>query len=256
MKPEIKIGEKTTCNTCGMTIIMTNNGWDHVEFGIGHLATPAPPVPPKSGSGTKPHPFEKWMPIQHIDMTPYVVAMRKYISERDMSLGKVDLRSTFDQAMRQWVFDLEAYMAAINRKEEVKEKTRSVTVTLIDFVEVPTSWWQHFKFSCFPRLALDIWPVKLEKMYVKHSEEIAVNVVENHVTKVCPHLPMENGPKHLSWMAGDSRCDEIEEAKEVWRLRSFLRRLTNPDDRGPDCLYYDCAPRVIEEAKKALEGKS
>lgn len=256
MTPEIKTGEKTTCNTCGMIIIMTVDGWEHVEKGIGHLATPAPPVPPKCGSGTKPHPFEKWMPINQIDMTPYVVAMRKYISERDMAIGKIDLKSTFDQMMRQWVFELQAHIAAVKHKEEVKEKTRSVKVTLSEYVEVPSSWWQHFKFSWFPQWALDIWPVDLMKMHVQHSEDIAVHVVENHITKVCPHMSLKKGPHHLAWMAGDSRYDEVEEQKEVWRLRNFIMRLIRPDyDPGPSNLSYECSPKVHEEAKKALDGK-
>lgn len=193
--------------------------------------------------------------MQKIDMTPYVVAMRKYITERDM-MCEVDLRAKLDHLMRQWSFELSAYMASVKHKEEVKEKTRSIKVTLSEYVEVPSSWWQHFKFEWFPNWLTEIWPVDLMKMHVHHSEDIAVHVVENHITKVCPHLSLKKGPHHLAWMAGDSRYDEVEEAKEVWRLRSFMRRLTNPDDRRPDSLYYDCAPRVIEEAKKALEEKS
>ena len=259
MPREADIGTNAKCKKCKTYIEMTAKGWMHSTWAgtgfVDHQAEPAPPEAPKCGSGTKPSPFEKLMPIQQIDMKPYVVAMHQYITEHTLACGDIQLNAMLDHMMHQWVFELQAHMASVQHKEIDKEKTGTQTVRLHQDILIPSTWWQHFKLVWFPEWAMKRWPVKMQQIIVEKSETVKTKWTEKHTTKVCPHIQMtKGGPNHLAWMAGDSRYDEVEEAKEVWRLRNFIMRLIR-DDYGPSNLSYECSPKVHEEAKKALDGK-
>jgi len=195
--------------------------------------------------------FEK----KQISMDQYRISIENIISMMELDMD-VHLSSRLDQQTRGMVLHIVANLYAKDHKETVEDWSEKKTVEMIEFVSVPASWWQHFKKEWFPLWALNRWPVKERFIEVKLEREVEVkHVVNKHVTKICPHIKLDRQARHLSWIAGDQRWDEVEEEKELHRLRRFVLRLVR-EVNYPDNLCYDCSPRVIEEAKKALEGKS
>lgn len=113
-----------------------------------------------------------------------------------------------DEIIDHGIYMLFSTLIAGKSTEYSYETTEPIEENKYDFIEIPTTWFEHFKLSLYnkhPRLLKLIknkWPVKSNRQCITNTK-IIKNITHKTITNVCPHIPIKNDREiqaHITWL--------------------------------------------------------